>query len=164
MALVSPGIGLIIWMTLAFLIVWIGLGKFAWPAIMNSINERTKGIEDSLAAAEKAKEDMAQLKSDNQAILKEAREEQSKILAEAKEIKDKIIAEAKGKAQEEADKIVSSARENIVNEKMAAITEIKNQVGMLSIDIAEKILKNQLADDAKQKELVNTLLQDVKLN
>ena len=151
-------------MTLAFLIVWIGLGKFAWPAIMNSINERTKGIEDSLAAAEKAKEDMAQLKSDNQAILKEAREEQSKILAEAKEIKDKIIAEAKGKAQEEADKIVSSARENIVNEKMAAITEIKNQVGMLSIDIAEKILKNQLADDAKQKELVNTLLQDVKLN
>ena len=164
MALVSPGIGLIIWMTLAFLIVWIGLGKLAWPAIMNSINERTKSIEESLSAAEKAKAEMAALKADNQAILKEAREEQSKILAEAKEIKDKIIAEAKDKAQEEADKLVSSAKENIENEKMAAMTEIKNHVATLSIDIAEKILKNQLADDAKQKELVNTLLQDVKLN
>ena len=164
MALVSPGIGLIIWMTLAFLIVWVGLGKFAWPAIMNSINERTKGIEDSLAAADKAKEEMAALQADNQAILKEAREEQSKIIAEAREIKDKIVAEAKGKAKEEAEKIVSSAREDIKNEKMAAITEIKNHVGMLSIDIAEKVLKSQLADDAKQKELVNTLLQDVKLN
>ncbi len=164
MALVSPGIGLIIWMTIAFLIVWIGLGKFAWPAIMNSINERTKGIEDSLAAADRAKEEMTRLQADNEAILKQAREEQSRILAEAKDIKDKIINEAKEKAQEEANRLITSAKENIENEKMAAITEIKNQVGMLSIDIAEKILKNKLADDAKQKELVNTLLQDVKLN
>ena len=164
MALVSPGIGLIIWMTLAFLIVWIGLGKFAWPAIMNSINERTKGIEDSLAAADRAKEEMSQLQADNEIIIKEAREEQSKIIAEAREIKDKIVADAKGIAQAEANKLVATAREAIENERMAAITEIKNQVGMLSIDIAEKILKSQLADDAKQKELVSTLLQDVKLN
>ena len=151
-------------MTLAFLIVWIGLGKFAWPAIMNSINERTKGIEDSLAAADKAKEEMAKLQSDNEAILKEAREEQSKIIAEAREIKDKIVAEAKGTAKEEADKLVTAARESIENEKMAAMTEIKNHVATLSIDIAEKILKGQLADHAKQKELINTLLEDVKLN
>jgi F-type H+-transporting ATPase subunit b len=151
-------------MTLAFLIVWIGLGKFAWPAIMNSINERTKGIEDSLAAADRAKEEMSKLQADNEVILKQAREEQSKIIAEAREIKDKIVAEAKGIAQTEANKLVATARESIENERMAAITEIKNQVGMLSIDIAEKILKSQLADDAKQKELVNTLLQDVKLN
>lgn len=164
MALVSPGIGLIIWMTLAFLIVWIGLGKFAWPAIMNSINERTKGIEDSLEAADKAKEEMSKLQADNEVILKQAREEQSKIIAEAREIKDKIVADAKGIAQAEANKLVATARESIENERMAAITEIKNQVGMLSIDIAEKILKSQLADDAKQKELVNTLLQEVKLN
>lgn len=164
MALVSPGIGLIIWMTIAFLVVWIGLGKMAWPAIMNSINERTKGIEESLAAAEKAKEEMSKLQADNEAILKEAREEQSRILAEAKEIREKMIAEAKEKAQEEADKLVTSAKENIENEKMAAMTEIKNHVATLSIDIAEKILKSQLADDAKQKELVNTLLEDVKLN
>ena len=151
-------------MTLAFLIVWIGLGKFAWPAIMNSINERTKGIEDSLAAADRAKEEMNQLQADNEIIIKEAREEQSKIIAEAREIKDKIVADAKGIAQAEANKLVATAREAIENERMAAITEIKNQVGMLSIDIAEKILKSQLADDAKQKELVSTLLQDVKLN
>jgi F-type H+-transporting ATPase subunit b len=151
-------------MTLAFLIVWIGLGKFAWPAIMNSINERTKGIEDSLAAADRAKEEMSQLQADNEIIIKEAREEQSKIIAEAREIKDKIVADAKGIAQAEANKLVATAREAIENERMAAITEIKNQVGMLSIDIAEKILKSQLADDAKQKELVSTLLQDVKLN
>ncbi|MFT5280019.1 MAG: F-type H+-transporting ATPase subunit b, partial [Bacteroidia bacterium] len=155
---------LIIWMTLAFLIVWIGLGKFAWPAIMNSINERTKGIEDSLAAADKAKEEMAKLQADNQAILKEAREEQSKIIAEAREIKDKIVSEAKDEAKEEADKLVSSAKESIENEKMAAMTEIKNHVATLSIDIAEKILKGHLADEAKQKELINTLLEDVKLN
>lgn len=151
-------------MTIAFLVVWIGLGKMAWPAIMNSINERTKGIEESLAAAEKAKEEMSKLQADNEAILKEAREEQSRILAEAKEIREKMIAEAKEKAQEEADKLVTSAKENIENEKMAAMTEIKNHVATLSIDIAEKILKSQLADDAKQKELVNTLLEDVKLN
>ena len=164
MALVSPGIGLIIWMTIAFLVVWIGLGKMAWPAIMNSINERTKGIEESLAAAEKAKEEMSKLQADNQAILKEAREEQSRILAEAKEIREKMIAEAKDKAQEEANKLIASAMENIENEKMAAMTEIKNHVATLSIDIAEKILKSQLADDAKQKELMNTLLDDIKMN
>lgn len=164
MELVSPGIGLVIWMTLAFLIVWIGLGKFAWPAILNSIEERNKGIEESLAAADRAKEEMANLKSENEAIIKEAREEQAKILVEAREMKEKIISEAKNKAQEEADKLVASAREGIKNEKLAAITEIKNHVATLSIDIAEKILKNQLSDADKQKELVNSLLEDSNLN
>lgn len=164
MGLVTPGLGLIFWMTLAFLVVWIGLGKFAWPAILNTIKEREESIDTALKSAEKAREEMAQLQSENEAILKQAREERDVILKEAKEIKDKMIADAKGQAQTEADKIVTSARENIESEKSAAMAVIKNHVATLSVDIAEKILKSELSDASKQKQLVDNLLDDIKLN
>ena len=164
MELVTPGIGLIIWMTIAFLVVWIGLGKFAWPAILETIKEREESIATALKSADSARAEMAQLQSENEVILKQAREERDVILKEGKEIKDKMITDAKGKAQEEADKIVTSAKENIESEKLAAMSEIKTHVATLSVEIAEKILKAELSDDAKQKQLVNNLLDDIKLN
>jgi F-type H+-transporting ATPase subunit b len=164
MDLVSPGLGLIVWMTIAFLVVWIGLGKFAWPAILGTIKEREESIANALASADNARAEMEKLQSENEAILKQAREERDVILKEAKEIKDKMISDAKGQAQIEADKIVTSARENIESEKVAAMAEIKNHVAVLSIDIAEKILKSELGDTTKQKQLVDNLLDDIKLN
>ena len=164
MGLVTPGIGLIIWMTIAFLIVWVGLGKLAWPAILQTIKEREENIANALKSAENAKVEMEKLQSDNERILKQAREERDVILKEGKEIKEKMVADAKGLAQAEADKIVASARENIENEKSAAMAEIKTHVAALSVEIAEKILKAELADDKKQKELVDNLLNDIKLN
>lgn len=164
MGLVTPGIGLIIWMTIAFLVVWIGLGKFAWPAIMNTIKEREESIANALKSAEEARKEMAKLQSDNERILKEAYAQRDNILKEAKEIKDKIVAEAKDKAQSEADRIVVAARESIQNEKSAAMAEIKNHVAVLSIDIAEKILRSELSDATKQGKLMNDLLSDIKLN
>jgi F-type H+-transporting ATPase subunit b len=164
MDLVTPDFGLAVWTTIAFLILMVLMSKFAWGPILDGVNKREQTIAEALSSAEKAKQEMVALKSDNDAILKEAREEQSKIIAEAREIKDKIIGEAKEAAQSEADKLVANAKENIENEKNAAMTEIKNHVATLSIDIAEKILKNQMDDAAKQKELVNTLIEDIKLN
>lgn len=164
MALITPGIGLVFWMLVSFSIVLFILKKYAWKPILTALDERETSIADALNEAEKAKQAMAELKSDNEKILKEAREERDVILKEGREMKDNMIAEAKEQAKVVADKLVASARENINNEKMAAITEIKNHVATLSIDIAEKILKNQLSDDEKQKELVNNLLEDVNLN
>ncbi len=164
MGLVTPGLGLIFWMTIAFLVVWIGLGKFAWPSILETIKEREQNIKNALASADNARAEMAKLQSENEAILKQAREDRDTILKEGKEIKEKMIADAKGLAQAEADKIVASARESIQTEKTAAMAEIKNHVAALSIDIAEKILKNELSDAAKQKQLVDNLLEDIKLN
>jgi F-type H+-transporting ATPase subunit b len=164
MGLVTPGVGLIIWMTIAFLVVWVGLGKLAWPTILKSIKEREQSIEDALRAADRAKQEMAQLAADNERILNEARAQRDAMLKEAKEMRDKVVADAKDIATKEAAAITAAARQSIENEKMAAITELKNQVATLSIDIAEKILKAELSSDDKQKQLVARLLNDVKLN
>ena len=164
MKLLLPEFGLLIWTLLAFLIVFFILGKFAWPAIVKGLKERETGIADSLATAERVKAEMAQLKSENEALLVQAREERATMLKEARDTKDAIIAEAKGKAQAEANKIMASAREAINNEKMAAITELKNQVAKMSIEIAEKILRHELSHDEKQKALVENLLRDISLN
>jgi len=164
MGLVTPGVGLIIWMTIAFLVVWVGLGKLAWPTILKSIKEREQSIEEALKAADRAKQEMAQLAADNERILNEARAQRDAMLKEAKEMRDKVVADAKEIATKEAAAITASARQNIENEKMAAITQLKNQVATLSIDIAEKILKAELSSDDKQKQLVSNLLNDVKLN
>jgi len=164
MGLVTPGIGLIIWMTIAFLVVWIGLGKFAWPAIMNTIKEREESITNALKSAEEARKEMAKLQSDNERILKEAYAQRDNILKEAKEIKEKIVADAKDKAQSEADRIVTAARESIQTEKAAAMAEIKGQVAAISIDLAERVLKSELSDKAKHNKLVENLLADIKLN
>ena len=164
MGLVTPDFGLIFWMTLSFLIVLFLLKKFAWKPILKSLKDREDTITDALESAEKAKDEMARLKSDNQKILQEAKVERENMLKDAREVKDKIISDAKKEAGVEADKIISSAKTQIQNEKAAAINEIKEQVVTLSIDIAEKILKKNLATDNSQKEFAKTLLKDIQLN
>ena len=164
MELVTPAFGLVFWMLVTFLIVLFLLKKFAWKPILDMIKEREESIENALSSAEKAKNEMASLKSSNEKILSDARLERDALLKEAREMKESMINEAKGKASAEADKIVSAARETINNEKMAAITELKNQVATLSIEIAEKVLRQQLASDEKQKAYVKQLLDEVKLN
>jgi F-type H+-transporting ATPase subunit b len=157
-------IGLFVWQSVLFLTLIFLLRKFAWKPILSAIDEREDGIKGALEAAENAKKEMQALNADNDRILAEARVERDSILKEAREIKDGIIAEAKGQATVEADKVIGSAREQIQNEKMSAIMELKNQVANLSIQIAEKILKGELADNAKQKELVDKVLKDSDLN
>jgi len=140
------------------------LGKFAWKPILNAIKSREEGIEKALGAAERALNDMRELKSNNEKMLAEARNERDALMKEAREVKESIISEAKTKAQKDADRIMSSAREQIINEKNAAVSELKNQVASLSIEIAEKILRSELSTDEKQKALVNNLMKDVNLN
>lgn len=164
MELVSPGIGLIFWMTLSFGIVLFILGKFAWKPILKSLHEREDSIDEALNTANKAREDMKQLKFDNEALLKEAKGERDAILHDAREIKDTIIEESKIKANEEANRIVEAAKEAIQHEKLAAITDLKNQVATLSIEIAEKILKEELSEDKRQEEYVQKLIDEVEIN
>ncbi|MES2681814.1 MAG: F0F1 ATP synthase subunit B [Bacteroidota bacterium] len=163
-SLIEPGIGLIFWTSITFILLLVILGKFAWKPILTAIKTREKGIESALASAESALKDMRELKSANEIILNQARTERDNMLKEARETKDAIIAEAKQKAQAEQDRILTSAREQITNEKNAAISELKNQVAVLSIEIAEKILKSELSNDEKQKALVSNLMKDVNLN
>lgn len=164
MELVRPSIGLIFWMVVSFSIILFILGKFAWKPILGMIKAREESIENALASAEKAKEEMKALQSSNERILAEARSERDAMLKDAREIREKMIADAKNTANKEGERMLASARENIQNEKNAAISELKNQVATLSIEIAEKILRSELSSDEKQKALVNTLLKDVNLN
>jgi len=164
MELVTPEIGLIFWTTIVFLLLLIVLKKYAWKPILAAVDERNKSIEDALKAADKAKKEMLALHTDNERILIQAKKERDALLKEGREIKDNIIAEAKDKAKLEADKILITAKEQINNEKMKAITELKNQVAEMSIDIAEKILKSELSDKNKQKELIAEALKSNELN
>lgn len=164
MGLMIPDPGLVIWMAIVFLIVLILLRKFAWKPILGMIKAREESIENALKSAEKAKAEMQSLQADNERILAEARNQRDIMLKEAREMKETIINEAKGKAKAEADKLLALSREAIQNEKMAAITELKNQVAILSIDIAEKILKRELSAENKQKDLIGDLLKETKLN
>ena len=164
MDLVTPGIGLIFWTTLFFLILLFILGKFAWPAILTAIRARNESIKQALDSAEKAKQEMAKLQSDNLKILAEAKAERDAMMKEAKQLKDKLIADAKEQASAEARRLVNNARDSIQAEKKAAINDLKRQVANLSIDIAEKILKKKLEDSKAQKELINTLINEADLN
>lgn len=164
MQLVQPGIGLIFWMTLSFSILLYILAKFAWKPILKGLKEREESIDEALHAADRAKEEMKMLKADNEQLLKEAKEERDEILRAARKVKDKIIEDAKVRASSEADRIVESAKESIHFEKMAALTDLKNQLATLSIEIAEKVLKEELADKERQKKLVNKLVDDVNFN
>lgn len=157
-------IGLFFWQTVLFVGLIFLLRKFAWKPILNAVNEREEKIQGALKAAEEAEKRMQALNNESEDLLKQAREERDQILKEAREAREIIISEAKGKASAEADKIMAQARESINNEKMAAITELKNQVAVLSIEIAEKILKEQLSSDDKQKAMVDNLLKEVNLN
>ena len=162
MGLVTPGIGLIFWMTLSFLILlWI-LGKFAWKPILTMLKERETSIQEALDSAEKAKEEMKKIQAGHENLLKEAHEEGNKILIEARQIKDSIIEEARSKANEEGVRIIESARKSIEIEKVNAIKELKNQLATFSIEVAEKILEKELSKD--QKDLINKWVDEVKFN
>ncbi len=151
-------------MTLSFGLVLYLLGKFAWKPIMKMLKEREESIENALHAADKARDEMKNLVSDNERLLAEAKNERDAILSEARKIREKMIEEARGKANEEAQRIVENAKERIENEKMAAITELKNQIALLSIEIAEKLIREELSHDKKQEELIKKMLDDVKSN
>ena len=164
MQLLTPAFGLIIWTLLAFLIVFFLLKKFAWPMIIGGLQTREKNIADSLATAERIKLEMAQMKNDNEAILTQAREERASMLKEAKETKDKMISEAQEEAKVQANKIITEAHASIQNQKMAALTEIKNQVGSLVLEVSEKVLRKELSNKAEQENYIKTLAAEVKLN
>jgi F-type H+-transporting ATPase subunit b len=164
MDLVTPGLGMIFWSTLFFLVLLFILGKFAWPAILSAVRARNESIRQALDAANKAKEEMARLQADNEKILTEAKAERDALLKEAKLVKDKLIAEAKEKAGEEAKKLVQSAREAIRTEKAAALNEMKEQMATLSVEIAEKILRAKLGESKAQKALVDKLIKEADLN
>jgi F-type H+-transporting ATPase subunit b len=164
MDLLTPDLGLFLWNLLAFLILFFILKKTAWKPILKSLDEREKGIADSLATAERVKTEMAQLKSENEVLLAKAREERALLLKEARETKDKIINEAKEQAKLEAGKIITDAQAAIESQKMAALTDVKNQVGTLVVEVAEKILRRELSNKAEQENYIRQLSNEVKLN
>jgi F-type H+-transporting ATPase subunit b len=164
MQLLTPGLGLIIWTLLAFLVVFFILRKYAWPAILGGLRKREQIIADSLAQAEKIKSEMAHMKSENEAILAKAREERAQMLKEARETKDKIINEAKEQSKVEANKIISEAQAAINTQKMAALTEVKNEIGKLVIEVAEKVLRKELSNKEAQEAHIKGMVDEVKLN
>lgn len=157
-------IGLFFWQSLVFILLIFVLKKYAWKPILNAVNEREQSIEDALKEAEKARLEMQSLQQSNEAILKEAREERERILKEARDMKNKMITEAKEAAATEADKAIVSAKAAIEAEKTAAITELKNQAASLSIDVAEKILGQELSAENKQTAMIGKIIEDVKFN
>jgi F-type H+-transporting ATPase subunit b len=164
MDIITPGIGLIFWTVFIFVILLVILRMFAWKPILNAVRTREESIRAALLSADRAKEEMKVLQADNEKILLEARLERDSLIKEAREVKDKIIEEARSKAGEEAKSLMDMARMNIQNEKNSAIDEIKEQVAKLSVEIAEKILKQTLSNEKNQKELIDKLLKDIKLN
>tara|TARA_R110002012_G_scaffold283090_2_gene473131 strand:- start:79667 stop:80167 length:501 start_codon:yes stop_codon:yes gene_type:complete len=158
----SPGLFVV--QTILLLLLIFLMVKFAWKPILNSLNEREEGIQDALKAAENAKRDMQNLQANNEKLLQEARLERETMLKEAREMKLKMIDEAKTEAQAEAGKLVANAQLAIENEKKAAIAELKTQVASLSIEIAEKVVREELSNKDKQMKLVESMLGEATLN
>ena len=150
--------------TILFLLLIFLMVKFAWKPILKALNDREQGITDALAAAENAKREMENLNADNEKLLKEAKAERDAMMKEAREIKAKMIEDAKGEAKAEADKLLANAQAAILSEKKAAIADIKTQVASLSVEIAEKVVKDELSNKDKQLKLVETMLGDATLN
>ncbi|MEO1256405.1 MAG: F0F1 ATP synthase subunit B [Bacteroidota bacterium] len=164
MALVTPDIGLIIWQVIIFLIVLFILRGFVWRPILGALKTREFQIEDSLRAAEHAKEEMKQIKADNEYLLQEARIERDAMLKEARKEAEHIIDHAKAETSDITSKMIQDARDAIEVEKKAALTEVKDLVASLSLEIAEKVLRENLSDDKSQKALVDKFINDVKIN
>ncbi len=162
--LLSVSYGTVFWATVAFLVVAFLLKKMAWGPILKSLEERSQGIENALNEAERARQEMSKLQAGNEQLLREARDERDRILAEAKALKDSIVSEARAKATEESTRIIESARQEIDNQKKAAITELKNQVATLSVDIAEKLTREKLSDSERQKALNESLIAEIRSN
>jgi F-type H+-transporting ATPase subunit b len=164
MDLVTPDFGLIFWTLVTFLLLVFLLSKFAWKPILKMVNDREASIEDALKAAERARDEMKSLQADNEAVLKEAREERERILKEAREMKNKIVSDAKDIAIAEGEKAIASAKAAIAAEKASAIAALKNQAAVLSIEIAEKVLGNELSAENKQAEMISKMIDEVKFN
>ncbi|HEY5919064.1 MAG TPA: F0F1 ATP synthase subunit B [Chryseolinea sp.] len=164
MELLTPGTGLIIWQTFVFLLLVFLLGKLAWKPILSSLKEREKSIQEALDTAEKARLELSKLKADNENLLKEARDERDKMLRETREAANRMKDEAQAEAKKSADKIIDDARTTIGIEKQAALKEIKIQVAMFSLEVAERLLKEKLANDKAQKDLVQKYVNDIKVN
>lgn len=164
MELLKPGLGLIFFVIIAFALLLFILGRYAWPAIIKGLSDREDSIADSLASAEKVKLEMAQLKADNEKLLAQAREERAQLLKEAKEARDKMIIEAKEDAKVQASKIIAEAQDTIHQQKMAAITDIKNQVGNLVIGVSEKVLRRELNQKQDQEQFIRRLSDEMQMN
>lgn len=155
--------GLFFWQTILFVLLLLLLKKFAWKPILDALNSREEGIQNALDEADKARQEMLDLQSSNEKVLKEARAERDSLLKDARMIKEQMITEAKDEAKAQSNKIIEQAKQTIQNEKLAAITELKNQVAQLSIGIAEKIMKDELSDKDKQVKLIEKMLQEARL-
>jgi F-type H+-transporting ATPase subunit b len=164
MDLLTPGTGLIIWQAFVFLLLFLLLSKLAWKPILSSLKEREQSIQQALDSAENAKKEMASLKADNEKLLKQAREERDKILRDARDAANRLHDQAQADAKKNADRLIEDAKTIIQTEKNAALRDVKEQVAMFSIEIAEKLIKKNLSDDKAQKELANTFIKDLKLN
>ena len=164
MELLTPGTGLIIWQLIIFVALVFLLSKLAWKPIISSLKERETSIQTALDTAERARAEMAQLKSDNEKLLKEARIERDNMLKEAREVANRMKDEAAAEAKKSADKIISEARAAINVEKEAAMRDVRAQVALFSLDIAEKLMKKNLSSDKEQKNLVEGFINDLKLN
>jgi F-type H+-transporting ATPase subunit b len=164
MELLTPGTGLILWQLIIFVLLFVLLSKLAWKPIISSLKEREVSIQSALDTAEKARAEMSQLKADNEKLLKEAREERDRILREAREAGNRMKDDAQAEAKRQADKIVEDARAAINIEKQAAMKDVRTQVAMFSLEVAEKLMKQKLSDDKSQKQLVETYIKDLKIN
>lgn len=164
MELLTPDIGLIFWQLVVFLLVFFVLAAFVWKPVAGALRARESKIEDSLRAAELAKEEMEQIKADNEYLLQEARAERDKILKDAVSAANQIKEDAKNETAKISEKMIADAKTSIESEKKAALAEVKNLVAELSLDIAEKLLREKLADDKSQKQLIDKFLKEVKVN
>lgn len=164
MELITPDIGLLFWMTVAFGIVFFVIAKFAFPIINGMLKKREEKINDALELAERTHKEMEQLQADNEALLKQAYEERANIINETKQICNSLIEDAKVKANEEKDRIIESAKASIEHEKMAATTEVKNQIADISLKVAEKILAKSLDSDKEQHDYISRLLEEIEEN
>ncbi len=162
--MITPGLGLVFWMTLTFAVLMFLLAKFAWKPILSALNERETSIIDALNQAKLAREEVQNLKAENERIIHEARIEKDNILREAREIRDRIVNEAKEMAKVEGEKMIEAARHTIAMERAAAIDEMKLQISNLSLDIAEVILKQRLEDKEAQNKLITNLLDNKNFN
>ena len=164
MDLITPELGLVFWTLITFLILLFLLRKFAWKPILGAVSDREDGIKDALASAEKARKEMENLTADNERILQEARAEREAMLKDARDMKNKIVADAKDEAQAQASKMIEQAQAAIDSEKKAAMAELKSHVAGLSLDIAEKVVRDELSNKDKQLKLVEDMLGEAKLN
>lgn len=162
--LINPNLGVFVWMFISFLILVIILGVFGWPMILKALKTRETQIAESLSAAEKAREEMKQLKAGNEELLQQAKREREEILLNARLTREELIEKAKQDATEEANRIVESAREKINFEKLKAMHDLRNEVGNIAIEIAEKLIRTELSDHAKANAVIESELDRFHLN